>query len=250
MRELVGPTDTSAFDNSAGERVFPEIPEGLYADVFDFGCGCGRIARRLIQQRPRPLRYVGVDLHAGMIQWCRRNLEPHAGGFTFLHHDVFNRGFNPGDGKPLTLPFPVADSNCSLVIAWSIFTHLIEEQTGFYLRECARILRPTGLLYSTWFLFDKHGFPMMQEFQNALYINVADPSNAVIYDKEWLRHETRDAGLTIVSVAPPEIRGFAWIVSMTRSGPGIREAEFPPDTAPAGIARPPAPGRDPSKVNG
>ena len=32
---------------------------------------------------------------------------------------------------------------------------------------------------------------MMQDFQNALYINDVDPSNAVIFDREWLRREAR-----------------------------------------------------------
>ena len=54
----------------------------------------------LIQQRPRPARYLGIDVHRGMIEWCRENLTPFAPSFEFMHHDVFSRGLNPGDGKP------------------------------------------------------------------------------------------------------------------------------------------------------
>ena len=44
-------------------------------------------------------------------------------------------------------------------------------------------MRPDGWLHASWFLFDKRLFPMMQPFQNALFINETDPSNAVIFDR-------------------------------------------------------------------
>jgi hypothetical protein len=80
---------------------------------------------------------------------------------------------------------------------------------------------------------------MMQEFQNALYINPIDPTNAVIFDKHWLRRTAANVGLTISSVTPPTIRGFQWIVLMTPQAAGLPEAEFPPDESDVGLARPP-----------
>ena len=82
MRVIVGPTDTRAFDNPEGSLVYPYVAAEKYESVFDFGCGCGRVARRLIQQRVPPDRYVGVDLHKGMIDWAQNNLAPVARGFS------------------------------------------------------------------------------------------------------------------------------------------------------------------------
>ncbi len=48
-------------------------------------------------------------------------------------------------------------------------------------------MAPDGLLRSTWFLCEKRYFPMMQDFQNALYINENDTTNAVIYDRRMAR---------------------------------------------------------------
>jgi SAM-dependent methyltransferase len=90
MRVLVGPANEAAFDHPSGELVFPYLDESAYECVFDFGCGCGRVARQLLQQRVRPRRYVGIDLHRGMIQWCNENLAPLAPEFEFRHHDVYN----------------------------------------------------------------------------------------------------------------------------------------------------------------
>ncbi|MDQ3823143.1 MAG: class I SAM-dependent methyltransferase [Actinomycetota bacterium] len=229
MRELVGPTDPVAFDNPDGTPVYPDLDPAVYESVFDFGCGCGRVARQLIQQRPRPKRYVGVDLHRGMIEWCRRNLAPHAPGFEFHHHDVFNVHFNPDRSKPDVLAFPAADASFTLVNAFSVFTHLTEPQAEHYLDEIARILCPDGVLHSTWFLMDKREFPMLQERANALYASPVDPSAAVIFDRGWLRARAREAGLTIVSVTAPRIRGYQWVIVMTPTRPGLAEAELPPD---------------------
>lgn len=239
LRQLVGPTEDHFFDNPTGGLVFgAQVPEEAYDSVLDFGCGCGRLARQLIQQHPRPRRYVGVDLHAGMVAWCQRELAPHAPQFEFLHHDVHNRGLNP-QGQAHTRPFPVPDRWASLVIAWSVFTHVNESQARFYLDEVARVLRPGGLLLATFFFFDKRDFPMLQTFQNALFINDVDPTNAVIFDRDWLRRSAREAGLVAVHVVPPAVRGYQWLLVLRPLGDGVAEAEFPPDLAPVGTKPPP-----------
>jgi SAM-dependent methyltransferase len=237
MRELVGPTDAAAFDNPNAELVYPYLPPEAFAEVFDFGCGCGRIARQFLQQFPRPRRYVGIDLHLGMIKWCSENLTPVDRRFAFEHHDVFSLSFNPGTDKSRVRPFPVEDRAFTLVNAWSVFTHLLEDTAEYYLQECARILKPDGVLNSTWFTFDKRDFPMMQEFQNAIFINDIDPTNAVIFDREWLRRAASKAGLSIISITPPAVRGFAWIVLMAPQRAGLVEVQFPVDNASVGIVR-------------
>src|SRR5947208_679872 len=108
MRHLIGGAGPERFDDPSGKPVYDYLPAEAYETVFDFGCGCGRVARQLIQQQPRPPRYLGVDLHAGMVEWCRRELEPRARGFRFEHHDIYNIGLNP-EGKHRTLPLPAED---------------------------------------------------------------------------------------------------------------------------------------------
>jgi SAM-dependent methyltransferase len=203
----------------------------------------------LIQQRARPQRYLGIDLHRGMIEWCSANLAPHAPGFEFRHHDVDYAPFNPGKGKPRVLPFPAEDASFTLVLAVSVFTHLLQDQTVHYLSECARVLSPRGVLVSTWFLFDKRYFPMMQESQNTLFINEVEPRNAVIYDREWLLGAVVNASLVVTLVGPPEVRGHQWTVVMARSDSGFPRAPFPEtDFAPFGIRRAPADVTDPHLV--
>ena len=243
MRRLVGPTDPALFDNPGGGPVFPSIPAEAYDSVLDFGCGCGRLARQFIQQMPRPRAYLGIDAHRGMIQWCERNLAPHAAGFRRPLRDV------PAEaGSHGPIPFPVESRSMSLVNAWSVFTHLVESQARHYLCEVERVLREDGYFHSTWFLFDKSAFPMMQEFQNTLYINDTDPTNAVIFDSRWLLATIAGLGLKLVSATPPVLRGYQWVLVMTRQSHPRPEVELPEDRAAPGIARPPLSPPDAEKI--
>jgi SAM-dependent methyltransferase len=238
MRELVGPRDASAFEQAPGEPVFATLTrEEQYDFVLDFGCGCGRVARRLaLAAAPMPRRYVGIDLHAGMIAWATRNLAPRLPGFTFVHQDVFNPGFNPGASKPRSAPFPAEDGAVSLLLALSVFTHLAQDQAVTYLDEVRRVLRADGVLLASFFLFDKAYFPMMQEFQNALYINDTDPTNAVIFDRGWLLAELDARELRVRAARPPTTRGYHWELEIV---PGRGSVELPTDEAPFGRQAPP-----------
>jgi SAM-dependent methyltransferase len=210
LRFLVGPTDDAAYDNEIGVPVFPEIPERLYEAVFDFGCGCGRTARQLLQQKARPRRYVGIDIHQGMIDWCNENLAPFDRNFRFLHHDVFNIGLAPNNSRQFTLPYPAADREFTLVNAHSVFTHLLKEQTEFYLSEIARVLTVDGIARTTWFFFDREALPFLVEGQVCLFVNEMDPSNAVIYDRKWFLASIRKAGLAVLKTVEPAVPGHQW----------------------------------------
>jgi SAM-dependent methyltransferase len=239
MRALIGSTDPDLFDNPSGGPVFAGLEPASFPSVLDFGCGCGRIARQLIQQQPRPERYVGLDLHAGMIRWCNENLATYAPGFEFQHHDVLYGGFNPGPNKPLFAPLPLTDDAFSLVVAISVFTHLTQVQAEAYLGELSRVLAPGGTLLTSWFLFDKRDFPMMQPEQNTLFINEHDVRNAVIYDRAWLQGAVAKVGLSIYEADQPEVRGHQWVLRMTQPGPEVIQADLPEDLAERGHRPPP-----------
>jgi SAM-dependent methyltransferase len=227
MRALVGRAEEGSF------LELPEYDAAQARRVLDLGCGCGRLTRWFLGQKPRPEMYLGLDLNREMIDWCNANLR--APGFSYVHQDVSNPGLNPGGTLRLaSIPF---EGPFTLVLAVSFFTHLLEDQASFYLDEIARVLAEDGLVHSTWFLFDKRGFPMMQEFQNALFVNSTDPTNAVIYDRSWLLAQLAERRLCVVRAEPPTIRGFHWHLWFARGQDG---AELPADTAPYGRKPPPS----------
>jgi SAM-dependent methyltransferase len=239
LKRSVGPTDDKYYDNQAGLAVFGDvISHENYKSVFDFGCGCGRVARQMMLQKEAvPETYVGIDLYIESIKWASENLSSFNDAYTFYHHDVYNAQLNP-DSDKLLANFPVK-GKYTLVNAHSVFTHICEPNLEHYLSECARILDDDGVFRSTWFLFDKELLPMMQESQNCLYINLNDPTNATIYDYKFLERMYDAIGMVIYKIIPPEVRGHQWTLLAKQKKSGCKNAEFPEDVAPIGIARPP-----------
>ncbi len=212
LRSWVGPTDEARYDNPSGGLVYAHIPVDNYRSVLDFGCGCGRVARQLIQQRPRPQRYIGLDVHPGAIAWANENLSPAAPGFSFVHLDVHDPLVNQDEQKPDVLPFPAPDESVTLVDALSIFTHIVERDLPYYLGEVARVLHPDGLVNAGFFLFEKSDFPALGPQHNALYGDAAYPKSAVFYDHGWLERTLEDSGLGVVEIAQrPQVRGYQWL---------------------------------------
>jgi SAM-dependent methyltransferase len=216
FRHLVGPTEPHEFDAPHARQLFERLPAHLFDVVFDYGCGCGRLARQLVRTGRRPRRYIGIDPHQGMVGWCRENITARAPEFEFQHHNVFQEFMNP-DGTFDDVPLPAADGSVSLFLAWSVFTHLLQPNAEFALGEIARVLRPDGLAVTTWFLFDKSDFPMMQPFQNSLYISDFDPTNAVIFDRKWLAGALAAAGLEVLSLTAPIVRGHQWAMHLRKA---------------------------------
>lgn len=235
LMERVGATQPELYSNLDRDLIYgSELNEETYARVLDFGCGCGRVARQLLQQIPRPQSYLGIDLHEPAIRWCAKNLSPFDANFSFVHHDVHNPQLNP-KAKQWQRKIVPDDSTFSLVLAHSVFTHIDERNVRFYLHECARVLEPgIGVLRSTWFLFDRQDFSFIQDWQHTLYTSLEDPTAAVVYEKVWLQQAFSEAGLTIIAVYPPDIRGYHWVILAKRARDGDRHADFPEDTAVTG----------------
>jgi SAM-dependent methyltransferase len=223
----VGPTDPSDYDNPAGGPLLGVygISTEAYASVFDFGCGCGRQARQMLQQTPRPARYVGIDVRRELVDWCRQHLAPIDPRFEFLHHDVYAPAYGPGNSLQLAAPFPVEPGAFSLVLASSVFTHLTRGQAEYYLSEVARILRPDGVAFTSWLFFDRASFSFLPDVY-ALYASEIDFGLAVLFDREWFLATVRRLGLAVKKTIPPQIPGYQWVVLLVKRVPGMTD-DFP-----------------------
>jgi SAM-dependent methyltransferase len=238
LRKAVGPVEPRFWENPTGAPVFgSDVPASNYESVFDFGCGCGRNARQMMQQLDQPSSYVGIDLNREAIDWCSAHLVPVWRNCRFFHLDAYNAKFNP-NSLSNTVAFPTS-AKFTLVNAHSVFTHITEPNLDFYLAECSRVLAPKGVFRATWFFFDKTAFPMMQEFQNCLYINLNDPTNATIYDFRFIERKYEQHGLTINKIVPPAVKGFQWVLIASHEEAGGAKASFPEDVAQVGVIRPP-----------
>jgi SAM-dependent methyltransferase len=206
MRSIVSPiTDESYYDNPTGEGIWgpldfpPLVPNEAYRKVFDFGCGCGREARRLLLQKRPPQEYVGLDIHAGMIDWCQRNLQ--TANFRFYHLDVWSAGYGADNTRTNRVqPISQLGSDFSIVEANSVFTHNLADQAEFYLDQMRSMLAPRGIIRGTWFFFNKQVFPPMGEKLNTLFIDEGDLTHAVYYDWDFFRTMVTRLGYRVVKI--------------------------------------------------
>ena len=222
MRGLVSPvTDESFYSNPTGDYIWgaldirPLNAGQAYERIFDFGCGCGREARRLLLQKDCPRSYVGLDVSRQMIDWCQRNLQ--RDGFSFHHHDVWSVSYAPENTKNRFLPIDHLGSGFTLIEANSVFTHLHADQTEFYLRQMRAMLSPLGVIRGSWFLINKKCFPMMNERQNTIFVDENDPTAAVYYDWFYLVNLARSLGYRIIKTEWASLLGFHNIIYFAAS---------------------------------
>jgi len=96
--------------------------------ILDFGCGCGRTLRWLLQTFPS-VEFCGADVDQEAIHWCSRSL-PSA------------RFVRNGPVPPL--PYP--DGHFDVIYCLSVFTHLDEPAQDMWFTELRRLLAPDGVL--------------------------------------------------------------------------------------------------------
>ncbi len=211
---MVGPLEDEFYDNPSGDFAWGPLafghlrPEEVYQAVFDFGCGCGRDARRLMLQRSVPRKYLGADVSKPMVRWCVENLSPRNESFRFFHHDVYSPTYGPHNAKVRTAPLPGEDGGFTLFNAHSVFSHLFFDQAEFYLGEAKRLLCEAGIIRSTWFFFDKRVFPTMTSEQHCIFLQLEDPTQAVYYDVHDALDLFRGLGLAVIDVIWTSHYGF------------------------------------------
>ena len=113
------------------------IQFGLRKDgyVIDVGCGSGRLAKPLSQYLVG--KYLGIDIVPELVDYAR---------YLVQHPDW---RFEIAKG----LSIPEEDSRADIVCFFSVFTHLLHEQTYVYLQEAKRVLKPGGKIIFSFIEF-------------------------------------------------------------------------------------------------
>jgi SAM-dependent methyltransferase len=176
--------------------------------VLDIGCGIGRMARVLVPILRPPGSYDGFDVVSSGISWCQAHYRDTPAPFRFQHADLHNAVYNPtGLDLALEYRFPYPESSFELVLATSVFTHLLAGTADHYLAEAARVLTPGGRLFATRFLLcGEHRreppppFRLLDWARPAAIADPMTPESAVAYDEAWLRERLPAHGLHLRAI--------------------------------------------------
>ena len=150
-------------------------------------------------------RYVGFDVHEPSVLWCRRRFanDPR---FAFEVARVASPYGTRRDRRPRAAASRWRDGEAGLVIAKSVFTHLLEPEARHYLSETRRVLRPGRSAVITAFLFDRGGphydaarrvFPHGSPTGTARWRSASRPTAAVAYDRAIFESFVEAAGLRV-----------------------------------------------------
>jgi ubiquinone/menaquinone biosynthesis C-methylase UbiE len=116
--------------------------------LIDVGCGSGRLAKPLSEYLAG--LYLGIDVVPELVDYAR----------TLVDRPDWR--FEVADGFQI----PERDGRADWVCFFSVFTHLLHEQSYLYLQEAKRVLKPNGKII---FSFLEFAIPVHWElFQSAI----------------------------------------------------------------------------------
>ena len=166
--------------------------------VLDVGCGLGRMAAPLTQYLRGPGFYVGFDIDRELVTWCQQNISSANPRFRFRHVDVRSSRYNPdGAVRGSEFVFPYDSDSFSVVLATSVFTHLLSYDTEGYIAQIRRVLMPGGVLLATFFLINDEAQALIAEGKAAFAfpsaggvcwpLRQAEPEYAVASLESWVQ---------------------------------------------------------------
>jgi SAM-dependent methyltransferase len=140
--------------------------------VLEIGCGLGRVAFPLRYLLSAEGRYEGFEICRNKVEFLVSTFQRTYPNFHFKWANVRNTYYNPaGEVEPSSYVFPYPDETFDLVIAASVFTHMLPDTTSHYFQEAARVLRPDGRCLFSFFLLDNYrpGQPRPSGFARPIF---------------------------------------------------------------------------------
>ena len=122
--------------------------------ILDIGSGIGRTAIALTSFVNKKGSYEGFDVVELGVDWCNAKIGKDYPNFNFTYVPLFNDLYNNAKLSAETFVFPYPDKSFDTVFSVSVFTHMQIPEIENYFKEINRVLKPDGIAFSTFFLYD------------------------------------------------------------------------------------------------
>jgi ubiquinone/menaquinone biosynthesis C-methylase UbiE len=147
--------------------------------ILDYGCGSGRLAHALPSEYD--LNYLGIDIVEELLDYAKSKTPSN---YRFLLNDK--------------LSVPVESESLDLICAFSVFTHLLHEESFIYLEDMKRALKPGGKLIFSFIEFKLH-WPVFWGTVNAQRNNTKAVLNIFI-EKSTVKIWAEKLGFEILEI--------------------------------------------------
>jgi ubiquinone/menaquinone biosynthesis C-methylase UbiE len=122
------------YEDPALDELIAQAAFEQSASVFEFGCGTGKLAARLLRDHlPPRATYLGCDVSPVMVDLATRRLAPFGERATL----VCSGG---------AIKFPLADHAVERVVSTYVLDILAEEDIAAFFVQARRVLKPQGRL--------------------------------------------------------------------------------------------------------
>jgi len=105
-----------------------------YMSIVDYGCGSGRLAQALPIEYN--LNYIGIDIIDDLLNYARTKSPLN---YKFIRHRE--------------LSIPLESESIDMICAFSLFTHLLHEESYIYIEDMKRVLKKGGKLILSFLEF-------------------------------------------------------------------------------------------------
>ena len=152
------------------------------AHLVDVGCGSGRLAKPLAAYLSGT--YLGVDLVPDLVAHARRVAARPDWRFEVIDH----------------IAIPEANGAADMVCFFSVMTHLLHEQSFWYLEEAKRVLKPGGRIVFSFLEFREPGhMPIFWSTLRTAKARAPAPLNVFI-DRDGIQRWADALALTVIDL--------------------------------------------------
>ena len=150
--------------------------------LVDVGCGSGRLAKPAARYLSGT--YLGIDLVPDLIEHARSVAARPDWRFEVIDH----------------IAIPEADGVADMVCFFSVLTHLLHEQSFWYLEEAKRVLKPGGRIVFSFLEFAEPGhMPVFWATLRTAKARRAEPIN-VFVDRQGIQRWADALALRVVDI--------------------------------------------------
>lgn len=145
-----------------------------FNNILDFGCGCSRVLRCLIDH-PERCNIYGTDIREDQIEWNRNHIP-------FINFSVNSRL------PPLVFP----NNQFDLIYSISVISHFGDEMLNLWLRELKRVMVRDGIL-----IFTICGQKAFRDYQTWSKIEIDDETRQKFKGRGYVCLKGREAGINM-----------------------------------------------------